>query len=73
LFGVPFARPPQRVPLGGLGGTAGPFGVGAVSEPAGAVTEVGAQGKHWTFYVIPLFRHYFRSPNKTPEIGVGLV
>jgi hypothetical protein len=31
LFGVPFARPPQRVPLGGLGGFAGPGEVGAAS------------------------------------------
>gem|GEM_PF-5096450 len=36
LFGVPFARPPQRVPFGGLGGIAGPEEMGAVREPDGA-------------------------------------
>jgi hypothetical protein len=59
LFGVPFARPPQRVPLGGLGGTAGPGETGAVREP----TEEGAaepkSGRHWTVDVIPLLHHYF--------------
>jgi hypothetical protein len=59
LFGVPFARPPQRVPLGGLGGTAGPEGVGDASEPDGAVAAGAKSGRHWTFYVTPLFRHYF--------------
>ena len=59
LFGVPFARPPQRVPLGGLGGIAGPGKMGDVSEPDGDVTVEGAVGKRWTLDVIPLFRHYF--------------
>jgi hypothetical protein len=59
LFGVPFARPPQRVPLGGLGGTAGPEEMGAVSEPDGAVAASAKLGRHWTFDVIPLFGHYF--------------
>jgi hypothetical protein len=59
LFGVPFARPPQRVPFGGLGGIAGPGGVGAASEPGGAVATEAKSGRHWTFDVIPLFRHYF--------------
>jgi hypothetical protein len=59
LFGVPFARPPQRVPFGGLGGIAGPEGVGAVSEPGVAVAAEAKSGRHWTFDVIPLFRHYF--------------
>jgi hypothetical protein len=59
LFGVPFARPPQRVPLGGLGGIAGPEGVGAASEPDGAVAAEAKADRHETFDVIPLFRHYF--------------
>jgi hypothetical protein len=59
LFGVPFARPPQRVPLGGLGGIAGPEGVGAASEPDGAIAAEAKSDRHWTLDVIPLFRHYF--------------
>ena len=59
LFGVPFARPPQRVPFGGRGGTAGQEGVGEAREPDGAVKAEARSGKHGTFYVIPLFRHYF--------------
>ena len=46
LFGVPFARPPQRVPLGGLGGIARPEEVGAVSEPDGAVATEAKSGRH---------------------------
>ncbi len=61
VFGVPFARPPQRVPFGGLGGIAGPEQVGAVSEPGVAVAAEVKSGRHWTFDVIPIFRHYFRA------------
>ncbi len=46
LFGVPFARPPQRVPLGGLGGIPGPEGVGAASEPDGAVAAEAKAYRH---------------------------
>jgi hypothetical protein len=59
LFGVPFARPPQRVPLGGLGGIARPEEVGAVSEPEGADAAEAKSDRHWTYDVIPLFRFYF--------------
>ena len=59
MFGVPFARPPQRVPLGGLGGFAGPEEVGAMSEPDGDAPIVGRSDGHWTLNVIPIFRHYF--------------
>jgi hypothetical protein len=59
LFGVPFARPPQRMPLGGLGGIAGPDGVGAASEPDGAVDAEAKSDRNGTFDVIPLFRRYF--------------
>jgi hypothetical protein len=46
LFGVPFARPPQRVPLGGLGGFAGPGEVGAASELGGAGVAEAKLGRH---------------------------
>ncbi len=59
LLGVPFARPPQRVPLGGLGGIAGPGETGAVSELGVAGAAKAKSGRHWTFDVIPLFIHYF--------------
>ena len=59
LFGVPFARPPQRVPLGGLGGFAGLEEVGAVSELGVAGAAEAKSGRHWTLDVMPLFRHYF--------------
>ena len=63
LFGVPFARPPQRVPLGGLGGIAGPQEMGAVSELGVAGAAEAKSGRHWTLDVItaisPLFRRYF--------------
>ena len=59
LFGVPFARPPQRVPFTGLGGTAAPGETGAMSDPDGEAPTVGRSDAHWTFDVIPLFRHYF--------------
>ncbi len=59
LFGVPFARPPQRVPFGGLGGIAAPGETGAVNEPEGTGAAEAKSGRHWTFDVIPLFRHYF--------------
>jgi hypothetical protein len=59
LFGVPFARPPQRVPLGGLGGIAALAEMGVVREPDGAGAAEAKAGRHWTLDVIPLFRHYF--------------
>ena len=59
LFGVPLARPPQRVPLGGAGGNAVPGGFGAVREADGDVAAEVKPARHWTFDVIPLFRHYF--------------
>ena len=59
LFGVPSARPPQRVPFVGLGGIARSHVVREVSEPDGAVTDAGAQGRHETSDVVSLFRHYF--------------
>jgi hypothetical protein len=59
LFGVPFARPPQRVPLGGLGGTAAPDETGAMSDPDGKVPIAGTSDKHWTFDVTPPFRYYY--------------
>ncbi len=46
LFGVPFARPPRRVPFGGLGGIAAPGEPGAVSEPDGAGAAEGKSGRH---------------------------
>jgi hypothetical protein len=57
LFGMPFARPPQRVPLGGLGGNAGQEVVGAVSKPDATAATDEKEGKHWTSDVIPLFGH----------------
>ena len=46
LFGVPFARPPQRVPLGGLGGIAALAEMGVVREPDGAGAAEAKAGRH---------------------------
>jgi hypothetical protein len=59
LFAVPFVRPPQRVPFGGLGGIAGPEQKGAVSELGVAGATEAKSDRHWTLDVIPLFRYYF--------------
>lgn len=62
LFGVPFALPPQRVPLGGLGGRLVTDEADALVEMGKSPEEVKAEevsDRHGTFDVIPLFLHYF--------------
>jgi hypothetical protein len=56
LFGVPFARPPQRVPFGGLGGRLVTGEAGALVEMGKSPGEVKAEEvsrRHRTFDVIP--------------------
>ena len=59
LFGVPFARPPQRVPLSGLVGIVGPRVVREVSKPDGAAAAEGTPGRSGTPDVMLLSLHYF--------------
>ena len=78
LFGVPFARPPQRVPFGGLGGRLVMGEAGALEEMGKSPGEVKAEevsDRHRTFDVIPPISPHFsqkaswRSENNNPFLS----